>query len=312
MTGIERLHEIMVRLRDPEKGCPWDREQTLSSLKPCVLEETYELLAAMDRPEDKANHIEELGDVLLQVMFQAVMAEQEGRFSFDDVANAIADKLVRRHPHVFGTVDAKDAATVLKNWEQIKQMEHKKEARHSALDGVPATLPGLIKAQRTQEKAARVGFDWKDANGPLAKIEEELGELKAEIESLRVGEESDRVGKESDRVGKESLRVGEGLNKGEGVEGDPDKTLHDPKVMKARPIDLERVKAELGDLLFSVCNLARHLHVDSESAVEGTTAKFARRFRAVEAAAKAQGKPLREMTLAEMDALWDAAKRDEL
>ena len=302
MTGIERLHEIMVRLRDPEKGCPWDREQTLSSLKPCVLEETYELLAAMDRPEDKANHIEELGDVLLQVMFQAVMAEQEGRFSFDDVANAIADKLVRRHPHVFGTVDAKDAATVLKNWEQIKQMEHKKEARHSALDGVPATLPGLIKAQRTQEKAARVGFDWKDANGPLAKIEEELGELKAEIESLRVGEESDRVGKESDRVGEESDRV----------EGDPDKTLHDPKVMKARPIDLERVKAELGDLLFSVCNLARHLHVDSESAVEGTTAKFARRFRAVEAAAKAQGKPLREMTLAEMDALWDAAKRDEL
>ena len=302
MTGIERLHEIMVRLRDPEKGCPWDREQTLSSLKPCVLEETYELLAAMDRPEDKANHIEELGDVLLQVMFQAVMAEQEGRFSFDDVANAIADKLVRRHPHVFGTVDATDAATVLKTWEQIKQMEHKKEARHSALDGVPATLPGLIKAQRTQEKAARVGFDWKDANGPLAKIEEELGELKAEIESLRVGEESDRVGKELDRVG-------EGLNR---VEGDPDKTLHDPKVMKARPIDLERVKAELGDLLFSVCNLARHLHVDSESAVEGTTAKFARRFRAVEAAAKAQGKPLREMTLAEMDALWDAAKRDEL
>ena len=295
MTGIERLHEIMVRLRDPEKGCPWDREQTLSSLKPCVLEETYELLAAMDRPEDKANYVEELGDVLLQVMFQSVMAEQEGRFSFDDVANAIADKLVHRHPHVFGNVDAKDAATVLKNWEQIKQMEHKKEARHSALDGVPPTLPGLLKAQRTQEKAARVGFDWRDANGPLAKIEEELGELKAEIESLRVGEESDRVGK--------------GLNR---VEGDPDKTLQDPKVMKARPIDLERVKAEHGDLLFSVSNLARHLHVDSESAVEGTTAKFARRFRAVEAGAKAQGKPLKDMTLAEMDALWDAAKRDEL
>lgn len=292
MTGIERLHEIMVRLRDPEKGCPWDREQTLSSLKPCVLEETYELLAAMDRPEDKANYVEELGDVLLQVMFQSVMAEQEGRFSFDDVANAIADKLVHRHPHVFGNVDAKDAATVLKNWEQIKQMEHKKEARHSALDGVPPTLPGLLKAQRTQEKAARVGFDWKDANGPLAKIEEELGELKAEIESLRVGQ-----GSEGDQ-GK-TLR-------------DPDKTLQDPKVMKARPIDLERVKAELGDLLFSVCNLARHLHVDSESAVEGTTAKFARRFRAVEAGAKAQGRPLKDMTLAEMDALWDAAKHEEL
>ena len=319
MTGIERLHEIMVRLRDPEKGCPWDREQTLSSLKPCVLEETYELLAAMDRPEDKANYVEELGDVLLQVMFQSVMAEQEGRFSFDDVANAIADKLVHRHPHVFGNVDAKDAATVLKNWEQIKQMEHKKEARHSALDGVPPTLPGLLKAQRTQEKAARVGFDWKDANGPLAKIEEELGELKAEIESLRVGEESDRVGQGALRVGEESDRVGQrALRVGQGSEGDqgktlrdPDKTLQDPKVMKARPIDLEGVKAELGDLLFSVCNLARHLHVDSESAVEGTTAKFARRFRAVEAGAKAQGKPLKDMTLAEMDALWDAAKHEE-
>ena len=110
MTGIERLHSIMVRLRDPETGCPWDRVQTLSSLKPCLLEETYELLAAMDRPEDRANYVEELGDVLLQIMFQCVMAEQEGTFSFDDVANAISDKLVRRHPHVFGDVVAKEAA----------------------------------------------------------------------------------------------------------------------------------------------------------------------------------------------------------
>ena len=264
MSGIERLHEIMTLLRDPEKGCPWDRVQTLSSLKPCVLEETYELLAAMDKPEDQANYIEELGDVLLQVMFQSVMAEQEGRFSFDDVANAIADKLVHRHPHVFGDVEAKDAATVLRNWEQIKQLEHKKEARHSALDGVPPTLPGLIKAQRTQEKAARVGFDWKDAAGPLAKIEEELAELKAEI-AARKSED---------------------------------------------PADSDRVKEELGDLLFSVANLARHLKVDSESALEGTTAKFARRFRAVEAGAKGAGRNLKDMTLAEMDALWEAAKAE--
>ena len=268
MTGIERLHEIMVRLRDPEKGCPWDRVQTLSSLKPCVLEETYELLAAMDKPEDKANHVEELGDVLMQVMFQSVMAEQEGRFTFDDVANATSDKLVRRHPHVFGDVKADDPTTVLKNWEQIKQMEHKKEARHSALDGVPTTLPSLLKAQRTQEKAARVGFDWKDANGPMEKIAEELEELKAEIAKL------------------------------EGAD--------------VPPAQLDGVKAELGDLLFSVCNLARHLHVDSESALEGTTAKFSRRFRAVEAAAKAAGRNLKEMTLAEMDALWDEAKRTEV
>jgi ATP diphosphatase len=262
MNGIERLHEIMKRLRDPETGCPWDREQTLSSLKPCVLEEAYELLAAMDNPDDKANHIEELGDVLLQVMFQSVMAEQEGRFTFDDVANAISDKLVRRHPHVFGTVDAKDSATVLRNWEQIKQMEHKKEARHSALDGVPSALPALIKAQRTQEKAARVGFDWKDAEGPLEKIEEELNELKAEIASRR-----------SDS-----------------------------------PADSDSVKNELGDLLFSVCNLARHLKVDSESALEGATAKFARRFRAVESAVKAQERELKEMSLAEMDEIWDEVK----
>ncbi len=263
MTGIERLHSIMVRLRDPETGCPWDRVQTLETLKPCVLEEAYELLAAMDRPEDKANHVEELGDVLLQVMFQCVMAEQEGRFTFDDVANAISDKLVRRHPHVFGDVVADDPAAVLRNWEQIKQQEHRKEARHSALDGVPSTLPGLLKAQRTQEKAARVGFDWKDSGGPRDKIREEAAELD------------------------------------EAVAASADTSL-DP-----------HVKEELGDLLFAVANLARHLKVDAESALEGTTAKFARRFRAVEAAAKAEGRDLRAMTLGEMDALWDAAKAQE-
>ena len=265
MTGIERLHEIMTRLRDPERGCPWDREQTLESLKPCVLEETHELLAAMDRPDDKANYVEELGDVLLQVMFQSVMAEQEGRFTFDDVANAISDKLVHRHPHVFGSVDAKDSATVLRNWEQIKQMEHRKESRHSALDGVPAALPGLLKAQRTQEKAARVGFDWNDAKGPMDKIEEELGELKAEIASRK----------------------------------------------SAKPADSVRVKEELGDLVFAVCNLARHLGVDAESAVELTTSRFSRRFRAVEQGAKESGRALRDMTLGEMDALWEEAKRKE-
>ena len=250
----------MVRLRDPEAGCPWDRVQTLSTLKPCVLEETYELLAAMDRPEDTENYVEELGDVLLQVMFQCVMAEQEGRFTFDDVANAISDKLVRRHPHVFGDVVAKDPATVLKNWEQIKQQEHRKEARHSALDGVPPTLPALLKAQRSQEKAARVGFDWKDAKGPLAKIREELAELEEAVAAS-------------------------------------DDTALDP-----------HVKEELGDLLFSVTNLARHLKADSESALVGATAKFARRFRAVESGAKEAGRDLKGMSLAEMETLWDAAK----
>lgn len=259
MTGIERLHEIMTRLRAPD-GCPWDRVQTLDTLKPCVLEETYELLAAMDRPEDKANHIEELGDVLLQVMFQCVMAEQEGRFSFDDVANAISDKLVRRHPHVFGDVKADDAAAVLRNWEQIKQQEHKKEARHSALDGVPQALPALLKAQRTAEKASRVGFDWKDASGPLAKVGEEIAELDEAV-----------------------------------------KNGHSP----------EHIKEELGDVLFAVTNYARHIKTDAESALEGTTAKFSRRFRAVEAKAKELGKSLKDMTLEEMDEIWDEVKNAE-
>ena len=265
MTGIERLHEIMTRLRNPRTGCPWDRVQTLESLKPCVLEETYELLAAMDNPDDQVNYIEELGDVLLQIMFQSVMAENEGRFTFDDVANGVADKLVHRHPHVFGDVKADDPATVLKNWEQLKQLEHKKEARHSALDGVPPTLPGLLKAQRTQEKASRVGFDWRDAEGPLAKIKEELAELEAEI----------------------AVRKSE------------------------NPADSDRVKQELGDLIFSVTNLARHLKVDAESAVELTTAKFAKGFRTVEAAAKDSGRSLKEMTIDEMEALWQKAKRSE-
>ena len=215
MTGIERLHAIMTRLRDPQTGCPWDRVQTLETLKPCVLEETYELLAAMDKPEDKANHIEELGDVLLQVMFQSVMAEQEGRFTFDDVANAIADKLVHRHPHVFGNVKADDPATVLKNWEQIKQREHAKEARHSALDGVPPTLPALLKARRTMEKAKRIGYE--EEMKPVA------------------------------------------------IEGDP------------------------GEFLLRVVKSIAALGVDSESALEKTTAGFAARFREFEAAKKARG-----------------------
>ncbi|MBO7308121.1 MAG: MazG family protein, partial [Kiritimatiellae bacterium] len=164
-----------------------------------------------------------------------------------------------------GNVDAKDSASVLRNWERIKQLEHKKESRHSALDGVPAALPALLKAQRTQEKASRVGFDWKDAAGPMEKISEELDELKAEV-CVRASKKPD--------------------------ESDP-------------------VKEELGDLLFAVCNLARHLGVDAESALELSSAKFSRRFRCVEAGAKEAGRDLKEMTLEEMDELWERAKKGE-
>ncbi|MBO5643384.1 MAG: MazG family protein [Kiritimatiellae bacterium] len=159
MTAIERLHAIMKRLRDPEKGCPWDRVQTLENLKPCLLEETYELLSAMDNPAEKVSYIEELGDVLLQIMFQSVMAEEKGEFTFDDVANAVSDKLVHRHPHVFGDVKADTPEAVLHNWEHIKKLERAKKARSSALDGVPRDLPALLKARRTMEKASRTGYE---------------------------------------------------------------------------------------------------------------------------------------------------------
>ncbi len=178
---IDRLRWVLKALRAPD-GCPWDREQTLKSIQPCLQEECYELLSAMVDDNDLDNHREELGDVLLQVLFQCDIREDQGKFTFDDVVNTLADKLIRRHPHVFSTVDAKDTETVLKNWETIKQTEHK-TPKASALDGVPTALPALLKAQRTQHKAAKVGFDWKDAQGPEAKIIEELAELRQAIEA---------------------------------------------------------------------------------------------------------------------------------
>ena len=179
LSGMKKLYDVMKRLRAPG-GCPWDREQTLQTLKPCLLEETYELLEAMDGA-DCALHVEELGDVLLQVVFQCAIREEEGVFTLDDVAAALADKLIRRHPHVFGEVTVGSSGEVLRNWEAIKHTEKGKKADRSVLDGVPAALPALLKAQRIQSKASRAGFDWKDASGATDKIAEELAELKASV-----------------------------------------------------------------------------------------------------------------------------------
>ncbi len=190
-TAMENLLDVMRKLRSPS-GCPWDREQSLASLKPCLLEECYELLEAMDR-DDIPAHIEELGDVLLQVVFQAVIREQEKKFSFADVAEALTAKLIRRHPHVFGNTDAESSGEVLKNWEQIKQFERKDRPDHSALDGVPEALPALLKAQRVQSKASRVGFDWQDATGAVDKIHEEINEL---MQAVR-DETSDEIEQET-------------------------------------------------------------------------------------------------------------------
>jgi tetrapyrrole methylase family protein / MazG family protein len=171
--SIQRLREIVRRLRAPD-GCPWDREQTHASLKPHLLEECYELLEAIDTGDN--NHLrEELGDLLLQVMLHAQIAADDGRFSIDDVAGDLADKLVRRHPHVFGENPLADSDAVLRQWDQLKQEE--KTERRSALDGVPPHLPALARAQKVQAKAARIGFDWPDATGALAKVHEELGEV---------------------------------------------------------------------------------------------------------------------------------------
>lgn len=257
LKGVGRLYEVMKRLRAPG-GCPWDREQTLQTLKPCLLEETYELLEAMDGA-DLALHVEELGDVLLQVVFQCAIREEEGLFTLDDVAEALTEKLIRRHPHVFGDVTAHSSGEVLRNWEAIKQKEKGKAPDRSAIDGVPAALPALLKAQRIQSKAARVGFDWEDATGATEKIEEELGELKEAVAA-----------------------------------GDP-----------------QKVSEEMGDLLFSVVNYCRFVGVDAESALEGTSKKFARRFREVERRVRGQGRSLKACTLAEMDAVWDAVKAAE-
>ena len=193
-ASFERLCNIVARLRAPG-GCPWDREQTLETLRPCLVEESYELLDVM-AGDNAAGHCEELGDVLLQVVFQALLREEKGEFAVADVLNGVSDKLVRRHPHVFGDVAVSGADDVLRNWEQIKKREKKASdgAPRSALAGVPAALPSLLRAQRVQAKAARVGFDWPDKDGPQAKIAEELGELDEAVKGGDASKVEDEMG----------------------------------------------------------------------------------------------------------------------
>ncbi|MDY5955321.1 MAG: nucleoside triphosphate pyrophosphohydrolase [Kiritimatiellia bacterium] len=191
MSKIDELRAILKRLRAPD-GCPWDRVQTLQTLKPCLQEECYELLAAIDE-NDAAHHREELGDVLLQVVFQCAIREEEGAFTLDDVIADLNAKLIRRHPHVFGEVEAKTVDRVLQNWERIKQTERKKP-KSSALDGVPDALPALLKAQRTQAKASRVGFDWKDSSGAIEKVREEFEEFVDAAQNGTLEERADEFG----------------------------------------------------------------------------------------------------------------------
>ena len=252
-TAFESFHEIVAHLRAPN-GCPWDREQTHTSLRTHLLEESYEALEAIDSG-NFASMCEEFGDLLLQIVLNAQIASEEGQFNMNDVVKGIHDKIVRRHPHVFGDVDVKDVDGVLQNWERLKEKERgKKKEEKGLLDGVPLSLPALIQAQEYQDRAARVGFDWPEIEGVLDKVREEIEEIKAAQ-------------------------------------------------------NLEEVTGELGDLFFVLVNLARWRKVDAESALRATNLKFKKRFGYVEKGAKVQGRSLSDMTLEEMDALWNEAKR---
>jgi len=267
------LIELMARLRAPD-GCPWDRTQTHESLKPYLLEETYEVLETIDQ-RDYVKLREELGDVLLQVLFHSQLAAEAGTFTIEDVLATLAAKLVRRHPHVFENTQSgtlTDGEQVVHQWEQIKRAERDSAGRtESVLDGVPKTLPALLRAYQTQARAARVGFDWPHSDAGLEQI---LGKISEEIDELRAALREDR-------------------------------SAPPPGQSNGR----EAIEAELGDILFSLVNLGRFLKINPEEALRGSTNRFVDRFHLVEAQASEKNLILADMTLAEMDVLWDEAKR---
>ena len=264
----------MARLRAPG-GCPWDREQTFDTIKRYTLEETYEVLEAIDN-RDWLELTSELGDLLLQVLFYAEMAQEEGRFSIDDVLNALSDKLISRHPHVFGDVKADDAQQVLKNWEALKREERKRKSEQpqSLLHGVSSKMPALLEAQKISSKVAHVGFDWPEIEGLFEKLAEETEELKTNIRELPEAVESGNRSKIPEE-------------------------LHG------------RIEDEVGDLLFTLVNVARYLSVDPELALRKTNRKFRRRFGWLEEQLQKQGKTTGEATLPEMESLWRQAKAQE-
>jgi nucleoside triphosphate diphosphatase len=260
--GIDRLIEVMRRLRDPQSGCPWDLEQSFATIAPYTIEEAYEVADAIAR--EAWGELEgELGDLLLQVVYHARMAEEAGLFDFDRVAHAIADKMVRRHPHVFGEENVASSDAQRARWEETKAAERAAKAgdgeRHSVLDDVPLALPALTRAEKLQKRAARVGFDWGAALPILAKIEEEVGELR--------------------------------------------EAMRDPDARDER-------RAEMGDLLFSVVNLARHLDIDPEEALRQTNRKFERRFRRIEVLLAQRGERPEDVGLEALDGLWNEAKKE--
>jgi XTP/dITP diphosphohydrolase len=254
LKSLERLLHIMRELRSK---CPWDREQTIDSIRPMTIEETYELSEAI-LDGDMPNIRKELGDILLHIVFYAQIASESGAFTIKDVVDGLCEKLVYRHPHVFGETEAGTAGQVLKSWEQLKIQE--KDGNKTVLSGVPSALPALIKAQRIQQKASNVGFDWERREQVWDKVEEEIGELRDEVEKM----------------------------------------------------DKPKMEAEFGDLIFAMVNAARLYDIDPETALEHTNKKFIRRFTHLEQHTIRQGRPLTQMTLDEMNEIWEEAKKLEV
>jgi tetrapyrrole methylase family protein/MazG family protein len=253
MNNFQKLLDIMSALRS-ENGCPWDREQTRESLKPFLVEETYEVLEALDEGEPE-NIKEELGDLLFQIIFHCQLAKEKGEFDMGDVIKKISEKMIARHPHVFGEERFETSEEVLKQWEERKREEGK--PRESILEGIPKTLPALVRAQRIQARAARVGFDWEKAEDVLEKLDEEIREFKTVLENK----------------------------------------------------DPEGIEDELGDIFFSLVNISRFVGVNPEDALRKTISKFISRFRYIEMKAADAGKGLSDMTLQELDVLWEESKQ---
>ncbi len=274
----QKLVDVVARLRSPT-GCPWDREQTLETIKPYTLEETYELLEAIDSGDDAAI-VEELGDVLLQVLLDSQIGADEGRFDLIDVIDGITQKLIARHPHVFGDAEARTASEVKQHWDRIKQQEKR---RDSIFDGLPASLPALARAARIADKAARVGYDFPSRDMLFDKLREELDELAQEL--FPHGQ----------------LPVMSATVDAPVV---ADETITDAAVR-------DRVEGELGDVLFVIANIARRWHINPEEALRRSNAKFERRVRYIEDALRQQGKSLRDATLSEMEELYQTGKRNE-
>lgn len=260
-TPIEKLIDVMARLRDPKGGCPWDLEQSFETIAPYTIEEAYEVADAI-ATGDRQVLRDELGDLLFQVVYYAQMSREEGGFDFNDIAEAVTAKMIRRHPHVFGDAQVSDAAAQTRAWEEHKAEERaarttRRDEEPRILAGIARSLPALIRADKLTKRAARVGFDWQTTDQVIAKIEEELAETKAEIDTNA---------------------------------------------------PVEKLRGEIGDLLFAVANLARKFGIDPEAALRQTNEKFIARFAHIEAALAARGKSPEESDLAEMDDLWNEAK----